>query len=505
MAAKIEIPYKIQAKINGLISRGVKEIRLSDDGDLYFILTDNTEALLGNIKGSQGIPGEDGISPTVDITQTATGHLITITDRDGTYFFDVPDGEQGPQGPQGLKGDTGETGPQGPQGETGPQGPQGVPGEQGPKGDKGDQGKQGVQGPQGEQGPEGPQGKAGIQGPEGPQGATGPQGPKGDTGATGPQGPTGATGPQGPQGEPGKGLTILGYYSTLLQLEQSVTNPDVGDFYGVGIAAPYNLYAWDGTQWINNGQLQGAKGDKGEKGDPFTYNDFTEEQIEALRGPQGPEGPQGPTGATGATGPQGPEGPQGETGPEGPQGPQGLQGIPGETGAKGDKGDSGEPGPQGEPGISIYYCSVRLYFATTYAGGAVDDPTNEVRYIMNLGNNELRVNDLVIDKDGILARVTEVDSNTLFNVEFLTVIKGEDGVGISKIEKTSTSGNIDTYTITFTDDSTFTYTVTNGKDYVLTSADKTAIANEVKGLLNYETWTFTLADGSTVERKMVLI
>lgn len=38
---------------------------------------------------------------------------------------------------------------------------------------------------------------------------------------------------------------------------------------------------------------------------------------------------------------------------------------------------------------------------------------------------------------------------------------GTDGVGIQSIEKTGTSGNVDTYTITFTDGSTYSYTVTN--------------------------------------------
>lgn len=41
---------------------------------------------------------------------------------------------------------------------------------------------------------------------------------------------------------------------------------------------------------------------------------------------------------------------------------------------------------------------------------------------------------------------------------------GEDGVGIRRIEKTSTSGLVDTYTITYTDDMTTTFTVTNGRD-----------------------------------------
>ena len=39
---------------------------------------------------------------------------------------------------------------------------------------------------------------------------------------------------------------------------------------------------------------------------------------------------------------------------------------------------------------------------------------------------------------------------------------GTDGVGISNIEKTDTSGLVDTYIITLTDNSTYTFTVTNG-------------------------------------------
>ena len=41
---------------------------------------------------------------------------------------------------------------------------------------------------------------------------------------------------------------------------------------------------------------------------------------------------------------------------------------------------------------------------------------------------------------------------------------GPAGVGIQKIEKTNTEGLVDTYTITYTDGNTTTYTVTNGKD-----------------------------------------
>ena len=42
--------------------------------------------------------------------------------------------------------------------------------------------------------------------------------------------------------------------------------------------------------------------------------------------------------------------------------------------------------------------------------------------------------------------------------------KGDDGIGITSVAKTKTEGLVDTYTITFTDGSTFNYDVTNGKD-----------------------------------------
>lgn len=41
---------------------------------------------------------------------------------------------------------------------------------------------------------------------------------------------------------------------------------------------------------------------------------------------------------------------------------------------------------------------------------------------------------------------------------------GADGIGIISVAKTKTEGLVDTYTITFTDGSTFNYDVTNGKD-----------------------------------------
>lgn len=69
-----------------------------------------------------------------------------------------------------------------------------------------------------------------------------------------------------PKGEKGDGFRILGYYTTLQELQSAVTAPDVGDAYGVGSGAPYDIYIWSGTGWVNNGPIQGAKGDPGEDG-----------------------------------------------------------------------------------------------------------------------------------------------------------------------------------------------------------------------------------------------
>lgn len=66
---------------------------------------------------------------------------------------------------------------------------------------------------------------------------------------------------------------------------------------------------------------------------------------------------------------------------------------------------------------------------------------------------------------------------------------GIAATGINDIQKTGTSGNVDTYTITLSDGSTHTFTVTNGSD--IASITKTGTS----GLT--DTYTITLTDGST--------
>ena len=369
---RVEIPNQITVTIGGLISRGVKAVEVTDAGKLVFTLTDGSTIDLGSVMGPQGPKGETGatgpqgqtgpagaqgetgeagasITSITKKSQSGTTATYTIALSDGkTFDFNV----ETVKGEKGEKGDKGDTGATGPKGETGSQGPKGETGPQGEQGPKGDTGATGAEGPTGATGDTGPKGEPGEKGEKGEKGDTGATGPQGETGPQGKTGPQGPAGPTGPKGDTGTGFTVKGYYGSVSALQASVKNPEVGDAYGVGAAAPYDIYIYDGVTkaWVNNGPLQGAKGDKGDKGDP------------------------GAKGETGETGPQGPTGPQGETGPQGPTGPAGDNGAPGANGVtptigtngnwylgetdtgkpsrgeKGDKGDKGNPGAKGEPG-----------------------------------------------------------------------------------------------------------------------------------------------------------
>ena len=74
-------------------------------------------------------------------------------------------------------------------------------------------------------------------------------------------------------------------------------------------------------------------------------------------------------------------------------------------------------------------------------------------------------------------------------------VKGDTGNGIQSIRKTGTSGLVDTYTITFTDGQTTTFTVTNGAKgdtgNGIASIEKTSTVGLV------DTYTITYTDGTT--------
>jgi len=110
----------------------------------------------------------------------------------------------------------------------------------------------------------------------------------------------GARGPAGAPGPAGTGVTILGKYTTLTQLQTAHPTGNPSEGYLVGT----NLYIWDSLSnaWVSVGPVQGPKGDTGATGSTGSVGP---------QGPQGPIGPAGPTGAQGARGPQGIQGPPG--------------------------------------------------------------------------------------------------------------------------------------------------------------------------------------------------
>lgn len=60
--------------------------------------------------GPQGPPGEDGVSPTVTVTDIPGGHRVTVTDVEGPHSFDVMDGQGGGGGDAGVSSFNGRAG-----------------------------------------------------------------------------------------------------------------------------------------------------------------------------------------------------------------------------------------------------------------------------------------------------------------------------------------------------------------------------------------------------------
>ena len=145
----------------------------------------------------------------------------------------------------------------------------------------------------------------------------------------------------------------------------------------------------------------------------------------------------------------------GTQGPAGPQGPQGEPGTP---------GTPGTPGAPGADGVSIDS------IAMTGTNGLVDI------YTIYYSNNTTTTFNVTNGADGQgIAQTLSIVGNQLSISGGNTVtiptggeggsgIPGADGVGIDSIAKTGTNDNVDTYTIYYSNNTTYTYTVTNGVD-----------------------------------------
>lgn len=128
------------------------------------------------------------------------------------------------------------------------------------------------------------------------------------------------------------------------------------------------------------------------------------------------------------------------------------------------KGVQGDPG---DPGVGISSVVLNSDYTLTIT------LTNGVSYTTSSIRGEVGATpDLTIGTVSTLpegsqatATITGTDEDPVLN---LGIPVGDTGVGIASVEKTGTSGLVDTYTITYTNGTTSTFEVTNGQDGEIT-------------------------------------
>ncbi|TKS56821.1 hypothetical protein FCN74_07285, partial [Mesohalobacter halotolerans] len=377
--------------------------------------------------GVDGQDGEDGV-----------GITSTTDNNDGTFTLNFSDGSTFTTAD--LTGPQGATGPTGP---TGPQGPIGIPGNDGVDGQDGEDGV-GITSTT-----DNNDGTFTLNFSDGSSFTT--------TDLTGPQGATGPTGPQGPIGIPGNdgvdgqdGEDGVGITSTTDNNDGTFTLnfSDGSSFTTTDLTGPQGATGQDGQDGVGITSTT----DNGDGTFTLNFSDGSTFTTADLTGEQGPTGPAGPTG------PQGPMGNPGNDGQDGADGQDGV-GITSTT----DNGDGtftlnfsdgssftttdltgpqGATGQDGQDGVGITSTTDNNdgTFTLNFSDGSTfttsdltgpqgaTGPTGPQGPIGNPGN------------DGVDGQ------------------DGEDGVGI-----TSTTDNNDgTFTLNFSDGSSFTTTDLTG-------------------------------------------
>lgn len=112
--------------------------------------------------------------------------------------------------------------------------------------------------------------------------------------------------------------------------------------------------------------------------------------------------------------------------------------------------------------------------------------TNSEGVVFKSSNFLFNIHDGISSNDDIANRYVGLLEDTLNKFNAITDQLGSNDLskfrGITAIEKTETNENVDIYTISYTDNTTSNFNVTNGTDgidYVLTENDKTEIAQIV--------------------------
>ena len=104
-------------------------------------------------------------------------------------------------------------------------------------------------------------------------------------------------------------------------------------------------------------------------------------------------------------------------------------------------------------------------------------PTTEDARVVNVGTPNHLVLDFYIPEGNSVVKIEKTSTQGLVDTYTITYSDGStstfqitNGNGIKKIEKTGTAGLIDTYTITFDNGTTMQYQVTNGRNATITGA-----------------------------------
>jgi hypothetical protein len=289
-------------------------------------------------------------------------------------------------------------------------------------------------------------------------------------------------GPKGDTGETGKGLDIKGTYASLSALASAVTSPEQGDMYNVGESAPYIIYMYDASLgWVSQGQLQGAKGTTftpsvDASGNLTWTNDggLANPPAANIRGEQGEKGEDGEDGASITVSSVS------ESTEDG-----GSNVVTFSDGKKLNvkNGSKGSDGATGKDGTSVT--------VTNVSESGTDGGSNVVTFsdgkkltVKNgsKGSDGAAGKDGADGEDGVspVVSVSKIGNTTTITftdaegTKTATVLDGEDGgkgdtgdtgVGIAKVEQTTTStaddGN-NIITITLTNGSKYTFQVQNG-------------------------------------------
>ena len=491
---------------DGEDGRGIESIEKTDSTgliDTYTITyTDGTTSTFivtngeNGPQGFQGIPGNDGHVPTIEIgsngnwfidgvdsgvpargqtgndgrsivsiEKTATNGLIdtyTITySDDTTSTFVVVNGENGERGLQGLPGEDGEA----------------------PVITIGSNGNWFINGT--------------------------------DTGVS-------ATGPQGEAGEKGNSV-ITGTGTPLSSLGRD------GDTY-IDLDS-WNLYVKEDGAWVVKGNIRGAAGNAGSNGtngtsvlvgntDPLpTLGQDGDSYINLLtwdlyvkeNGNWVNKGNiKGEQGAAGSTGSNGSSLLTGNGAPSNTDGQNGDTYIDYSTYniyVKNEGTWTVSGNIKGEAGISI------VKIEKTGSTGNVDT------YTITYSDNSTSTFTVTNGINGHTPVITIGENGNWFVDGVDTGIKatgpagangsnGADGKGIASIDLTSSSGLVDTYTVTFTDGTTFTYTVTNGADGKDGTSVRTgngvpnnALGEDGDSYINLDNWDYYVKEEGAWVRK----